>query len=149
MTLTTATLDRAAAIRRIADHLADQDAFVITVPPHELNAFGHSIKNVQSWTAYLDNGTGHILRTDTPGALLVAELLFPTAAVVVVPKTVPATVLSEALGQEVPADGSRDIVILTSQGGPTYYPMLFINALDIVSPSTAALLRANHLPNLS
>lgn len=143
-------LNRDKAVRQIADHIADRDSYVITVPPTKLGALAAALaKHVPSWNAYLDNATGMILRTPLAGTVRFAERFAPTAAVVTVPKTIPAGRLSEALGQPVPPDGSQDIVILCTPGQAIFFPTVFVDALDIVDPHVAARLRANQLQNLN
>lgn len=148
-TATNELISRATAVQQIADHIADRDHYVITAPPEALAALAQTLRLVDTWAGYLDNGAGMILRTDRPGVLAISNLLAPAVGVITVPKTVPAAVLTEALGQEVPDDGSQDIVILMPGGPPAYFPLLFVEALDIVDPRTAAQLRAHHIPNLN
>lgn len=142
-------LDRDQAVKNIAAHIADRDAYVITAPPDTLPRLSRTLDGVPSWSAYLDNGTPVILRTDRAGALIVADLLVETAGVLIVPKTVPAAALSRVVGQDVPADGSQDLVVLMPHEGPIFWPLLFVDALDIVDPQVAATLRAHHIPNLN
>ena len=61
------------------------------------------------------------------------------------PKTVSAAQVGELLGQEIPEDGSQDVLNLTEDGELTY-PMLFIDALDVDDPLGAATLRAQGRP---
>lgn len=143
-------LDRDKAVQRIADRIADRDAYVITAPPDTLPLLSRTLDGIPGWTAYLDSGIPAILHTDRAGALLVADLLMDTAAVIVVPKTVPASELSKVVGQEVPADGSQDLVVLMPpDGGPIFWPLLFVDALAIVDPPVAAQLRAHQIRNLN
>ncbi len=143
-------LDRDEAVQRIAGHIADRDAYVVTAPPYTLPTLSRTLDSLSGWFAYLDSGTPAILHTDRAGALLVADLLMDTAAVIVVPKTVAAAELSKVLGQDVPADGSQDLVVLMPpDGGPIFWPLLFVDALEVVDPPVAAQLRAHHIPNLN
>lgn len=142
-------LGRDRAVQKIARHIADRDAYLVTIPPDTLPRLSKSLDRIATWSAYLDSGNPFILRTNRPGALLVTDLLIETAGVLVVPKTVPASALSKVVGQEVPADGSQDLVVLMPTAGPIFWPLLFVDALEIVDPKVAAQLRANHLPNLN
>ncbi|MET8134663.1 hypothetical protein ABZV24_22370 [Streptomyces sp. NPDC005251] len=136
-------LARDTAVHQIAQHIADRDAYLVTCPPTTLPILSRALDSLPAWSAYLDNGTGAVLRTDRAGALLVADLLMETAGVLVVPKTVPAVELGQVVGQDIPADGSQDLVVLMPPGGePIFWPLLFIDALDIVDPTVAAQLRA-------
>lgn len=148
-TTTHELLARDRAVQKIAAHIADRDAYLVTIPPEALPRLSRSLDGLASWSAYLDNGTPVVLRTSRAGALLVSDLLMETAGVLVVPKSVPAAALSKVVGQEVPADGSQDLVVLASAVGPTFWPLLFVDALAVVDPRMAAQLRANHLPNLN
>lgn len=135
-------------IKHIANQLADRHSFVITVPPGRLMQLADALEaHVPTWTAYLDNATGMVLRTPLAGTIRHVTPFAPTAAVVTVPKTVPAEHVSKAIGQHVPADGSQDIVVLLTPGEPTYFPMLFVNAMELVDPDVAATLRAHELTN--
>lgn len=149
-TATNELLSRDTAVQQIARHIADRDAYVITVPPTSLPRLSSALTELKGWHAYLDNGTPAVMRTDRAGALRVADLLMETAGVIVVSKTVPAAELTEIVGQDVPADGSQDLVVLMpTDGSPIFWPLLFVDALAIVDPPVAAKLRAHHIPNLN
>lgn len=138
-------LDRETAVRRIGDALADRTAFVITMPPGTVSVLAARLSPVPAWCAYLDNGTPTALATSDPTCLRTAAALAPMVGVLIVPKTVPATQLSDVVGQVVPADGSQDVVILTASsrtGSPVFWPLLFIDAVSRVDPQLAAQLRA-------
>ncbi len=146
--LMTAVIPRESAVHRIAAHITDRDVWLITVPPSLLPTVAEALGDVPGWLGYVDNGTGLILTTDRPMAIIATAVFIASTAVVAVPKTVPAAVLAEALGRDVPADGSQDLILL-HEGGPIVWPMLFVEALDRVEPAVAAHLRANDLANLS
>jgi hypothetical protein len=68
----------------------------------------------------------------------------PYAAVGTVPKTVPARTLSDVLGQDIPDDGSRDLIFLHGEEGePIVWPPLFADALAVVDPAAAATIHVN------
>ncbi|MET8098131.1 hypothetical protein ABZV29_16875 [Streptomyces sp. NPDC005236] len=143
-------LSRDTAVQRIARRIAARDAYVITAPPTSLPRLSSALTELKGWHAYLDSGTPAVMRTDRAGALLVADLLMETAGVIVVPKTVPASELGEVVGQELPADGSQDLVVLMpTDGGPIFWPLLFVDALALVDPPVAAHLRAQHIADLN
>jgi hypothetical protein len=141
----TTVIHRDQALKAIAGHIADRDAFVVLVPPAMLDTVTHALRRTPQWRGYIDNGTGIILRADAATATALMPLMgalgIPTAAVLTVPKTVPASVLGEALGQHIPADGSQDIIGI-HDGGPLIWPLLFVDALALVDPAAAAQLRA-------
>lgn len=145
----TTIVDRGDAVKSIAGHLADRDSYVITAPPSTLATLSQTLRDVPDWTAYLDGGTPAVLHTGLAGALAVVDILTLSAAVIVVPKTVPPSALSTAVGQEIPTDGSQDIVILMAPDEPVMFPLLFVDALAIVDPHAAAQLYANQTSNLS
>ncbi|MFD7986798.1 hypothetical protein ACFV4M_25920 [Kitasatospora indigofera] len=137
-------LDRETAVRRIGDALADRTAFVITIPPGTASTLAGRLAPVTGWCAYLDNGTPTALATSNRKCLRAADALTPMVGVLVVPKTVPATQLSAVVGQPIPADGSQDVVVLTSPshvGSPVFWPLLFVDAVTRVDPRLAAQLR--------
>lgn len=147
--VTNAPIGRDRATKGIADHIADRDAYVVTVPPYALLSLARSLTDLPAWNAYLDIGTPLIMWTDKAEVLLLTGTLLETATVVVVPKTVPPATLSRVVGQGVAEDGSQDLVILRPRGGPTPWPTLFVDALEIVDPRAATELRAHDIPNLN
>ena len=79
----------------------------------------------------------------TGAALEVMPDLIETAAspavVWVVPKSVPAARLGKALGDSIPADGSRDLIVLTADDGKhAAYPLILAEAIERVDPAAAA-----------
>lgn len=60
----------------------------------------------------------------------------------VIPKTVPAARLGKALGSDIPADGTRDLIMLTLDDGKHMaYPMILVAAIERVDPAAAAGIR--------
>ncbi len=148
--ITTNPLDRDRAVADIASAIADRTAFVILGPPHMLPALGYRLTSMPDWTAYIDSGNPLVLRSQDAVTLCIVPTLLPAAAVVTVPKTVPAAALSEALGQHVPDDGSRDLVMLhDGDAQPIVWPMLFVDALERVDPKAAAQLRVDDIARQS
>lgn len=147
-TTTTATpIARTRAVKDIAAHLADRDTFVLCVDPTLNESAADALHGIDA-TIYVDNGTELILRTNDTRLLTVMTALIPCMAVFLIPKTVPAAVLSEALGEHVPDDGSRDIVMLgAAPGRPMFWSLLFVDALQRVDPQVANTIRAAHIPN--
>lgn len=138
-------ISRDRAVQQLAGHITARDSYIITVPPAALAAMAERLDDLTGWMAYVDNGTGLILRTGQRGTLDITHMVSSAATVVVVPRTTPAGELSAVIGQEIPADGSQDIVILTGPpGAPVFWPALFVAALDLTAPETAAALREAH-----
>ena len=64
------------------------------------------------------------------------------AAVWVIPKTVAAARVGSALGGDIPADGSRDLIMITTHdGGRMAYPMILVDAIGQADPQAAADIR--------
>ncbi|MCW2898724.1 MAG: hypothetical protein JWO67_989 [Streptosporangiaceae bacterium] len=140
---------RAEAVHLIAGHLADRDRYVIVAPPDVVEALADSIGTIPDWTAYLDTGIALVTRTSAAAAMRLSRMLLPTAAVVTVPKTVPPAAISEALDHDVPADGSQDVIILADPEQQMDWPLLFVDAVAMVDPRLATVIRANDIRNLS
>jgi hypothetical protein len=142
-------MPRAEAAARIGGHYANRDAYLIIAGPGEITTAMTRLGAVPGCACYLDNGTDDILALTGPAVAVlpvVMELLPPEsmAGVLTVPKTVSADRLSTALGQEIPADQSRDVVMLMAQDGKHLsWPMFFVEALDEVDPAAAARIRAD------
>lgn len=134
------------AVRQIANHLADQDVYLITVPHGALESAVDTLDPITPWQAYVDNGSGLVLRSGMREPVALAAQLYTTVAVLVVPKSVDPEVLSSALRQPLPPDGSQDLLILRSRTGPIHWPLLFVDAVDQVDPIAAAQLRAHGIP---
>lgn len=143
-------LHRDRAALEISGRIAGEADYLITVPPGALLPLCEALDALTSWTAYLDSGTPLVVRTERSGTLRNVALRGAAAGVISVPKAVPAAALAEALSQPLPPDGSEDLIVLTSpDGGPIFWPLLFVDALEIVDPAAAAQLRAHHIPNLN
>ena len=129
------------AVERITDALADQTHFVVVIGPDDLALIAAAVQPIPGWIAYADNGQGEVLRTNLSAVLQIAAQVCPTAAVVLVPKTVPARTLSDAIGHDIPADGSKDILVISTNPDLYPIPMLFWLALNEVDPAAAAALK--------
>lgn len=146
--------DHDTAATRIGNHLADRDSFIlVTKPGCELWA-ARQLATLAHWTVYSVDTNGLVFITSDLAAYIVrvvATEVFggTTAAVFVVPKTVPARALSKVLGQDIPADGSRDIIVHAEPGETMALPMIFVDAIRHVDPRMAAQFEANAVANLS
>jgi hypothetical protein len=153
-------VSRADAISDISAHIADQDAFVISVPPGALEVVTHRLRNLRGTTCYLDieGACGDVTRFRSPHlteAANIAKSQPPDTAVAVfiVPKTIPAARLSKLLGSElhgqvIPADGSQDLVMIQTRD-LFDMPRLLIDAIAVHDPRSAAEMYANDLRNQS
>lgn len=141
--MTTATpVARARAVRNIGDAIADRTSFVIVVSPDMNETAAVALDGIPA-TVYVDNGIDVVLRTDDPRLILPMDVLTGCAVVVLVPKTIPATELSEALGRPIPDDGSQDIIyLMDNQARLMGWPRMFIDALKRVDPAMAESIRA-------
>lgn len=147
---TTEIVTRSEAVDTIAAAIADRTAFVVLAGPHMLADVARALDAVPTFAAYLDAGHGGVMRAcDAVELTLVSLLAAPTAAVLLVPKTVPAGTLAAAFGRDhIPADGSRDLVVLCDDG-PVAWPLIFVDALAIVDPRAAMQIRASDLASTS
>ena len=147
-------ITRTEAIHAISGHIADRTAFVLIAPPSLTGTLGERLAKVGNWTCYLDNGTEQVLQVTEPqilnGALTISDVLgLPVIGVFTIPKTVPAAKLSVAVEQEVPADGSQDLLVVHETTGALAWPELFLAALHRVDPRAANTIRASAIQNQS
>lgn len=145
---------RAEAVRAIAAHVADRTAFVISAPPAMLEGAARCLRKIGTGDCYMDNGLHAVFLLSGEYVALAEGMagLLPgtTAAVFTVPKTVSAATLSQALqGQEIPANGSQDLVLLHSDENRVEFPRLLAEALALVDPDVAMQLAANDIRTLS
>jgi hypothetical protein len=139
-------LHRDRAALEISGRIAGEADYLITVPPGALLPLCDTLDALTSWTAYLDSGTPLVVRAERSGTVRNIALRGAAAGVIIAPKAVPAAALTEALGQLLPPDGSQDLIVLTSpDGGPIFWPLLFVDALDLIDPDAAAQLRASRI----
>ena len=140
--ITTTIVPRSVAVAAIVDAFADRTGFVILVPPDHIAEIAGPLTRIRRFVGYIDNGTEAVLRTETAAVFRVCDVLSPTVAVVVVPKTVSARRLGHVLGSKVAEDGSQDLIALGPKSGGYCWPQLFVDALDRVDPRAADAIRA-------
>lgn len=139
-------LPRGRAALDVSARIAGGADYLITVPPGALLPLSAALDALPSWSAYLDSGSPLVVRTERSGTLRDVALGGDAAGVIIVPKAVSAAELTKALGQCLPSDGSQDLIVLTSpDGGPIYWPLLFVDALALADPEAAAQLRASRI----
>lgn len=142
-----------AAAAEIAGHIADRTAFIVSVPPALTASAAGRLAAIRDCRWYADNGEQVIVLAGRGIAMAAAlDALAPgsAACVAVIPKTVSAGRLSRVLGQEIPADGSQDLIVLKpGRRGPFETPVLLVQALDQVYPGTAAAYEAADVRRLS
>ena len=139
-----------AAVRHIADCLADRTSYVVGVPPNMIETVAIRAARLPArWL--LDNGTRTVMQASGTAARVLASLLGDlAAAVVTIPKTTPAAQIRGALGELIPADGSQDVIIVGADGDSVnMWPRLLTAAIAEVDPAFAAVLAASDLANLS
>lgn len=134
------SLNRADAVKEIANHVADRDRFLVAVSLQGFAscAYAFSEGTVRCWRAYVDCGGPTVLCTDDGQLLESFTRGAPGSAVLAVPKTVPAAVLGAVFDQAFPEDGSRDLIDLDTD----FWPSLVFEALEAVDPQSAARMRA-------
>ncbi|MGW7344011.1 hypothetical protein [Streptomyces sp. NPDC054854] len=138
-------IPRPNALEHIAAHLDAQDHYLITSPPDTLGRLMQNLEDIPSWMAYVDNGSPTVLRTERPGAVRLAGRILAVAAVIVVAKTVPYRDVMAAIDRQPDGAPHEDVFVLTTPGAPTWWPVLFADALALVDPAAAADLRKEGL----
>jgi len=145
--LNAALIDNTEAVDRLAASLTTRQDFIILSAPEHINKLASRLRAIPpGWTAYLANRSPRVLVTGDPILMAASAGMCPpggVTAVVTAPKsTTPAAALSRIFEQEIPADGSRDVILLLTPGGQGQvaqsWPLLFINALEQVDPASAA-----------
>lgn len=139
------SLRRDDAVKQLSNHVADRDRFLIAVSLRAFAQYEYAFAagSIAGWTAYVDMGGPSVMRTESPGLLSAFTRGQSGSLVLAVPKTVPAAVLGAVFGQDFPEDGSRDLIDLDSD----FWPSLVFDALETVSPSEAAQIRAAYPAN--
>jgi hypothetical protein len=134
------SLHRADAVKQLSNYVADRDAFLVSVSLRLFGAYAYAFSSgaVGSWAVYVDLGGQTVLRTSDPALLAALTRSEPGTAVLVIPKTVPAAVVGQVFQQQIPVDGSRDLLDLDLD----YQPSLIFEAMDLVDPAEGAAMRA-------
>jgi hypothetical protein len=141
----TTPVPRADAVTALADRYGSRDTYLVTAGPGDLANAMKRLGSLPGCACWLDNGTGEVLTftgdiiAALPALLDALPAPGPYAAVLAVPKTVPAADISAALGRNIPADGSQDMIMLTAPDGDHLtWPMCLVEAIACTDPSTAA-----------
>lgn len=129
----------------IAARYEKRDAYLVAAGPGQVLSALARLAPVAEATVYLDQG-GETVMSATGAALEVMPDLMETAApfvaVWVVPKSVHAARLGKALGDSIPADGSRDLIVLAADDSKhAAYPEILVEAIERVDPAAAAHIR--------
>lgn len=134
------SVNRARAVKELSAHVADRDAFLMSVSLRRFEAYSYAFGNgtVPSWTAFIDMGGQSVLRTTDPVLLAALTRSDPGSVVLAIPKTVPAAVLSEVFQWHFPEDGLRDLLDLELD----HQPSLVFDAMETVDPEGGAAMRA-------
>jgi hypothetical protein len=149
--MTTALLHRSDAVMRIASRLQDQTHYVIAAGPQHAADIAAKLEDIVDVEILLDNGTDLIVTTTPAAAECIAALAAtPVTAIALVPKTTPTTTMHNRFEAQIPADGSRDIVLVSStEKGPMIWPMLFVDAIDVYDPVAAMAIHASDITRQS
>jgi hypothetical protein len=129
----------------IAARYEKRDAYLVAAGPSQVPSALARLAPVAEAIVYLDQG-GETVMSATGAALQVMpdlmETAAPCAAVWVVPKSVSAARLGKALGDSIPADGSRDLIVLTADdGNHAAHPLILVDAIERVDPAAAGHIR--------
>lgn len=147
----TRTVARAEAVAVLAGRYESRDAYLVTAGPDELAAAMKRLGGVPGCTCWLDNGTDTVL-TFTGDVIAMLPVLMdtlpsqvPLCGVLAIPKTISASDISAALGQDIPADGSQDLILLAPPDtGEITWPLCLVQAIARSDPRAAAdLVRAD------
>lgn len=146
---------RARAVNEISSHVADCDAFIVSVPPDALAQVTRALRDLRGATCYLDCGFPMVIKVSSPylrEAATMARSQPPgtAMAVFIVPKTLPMRRLKKLLGTTVaiPADGSQDLLMIQTRD-LFDAPALLVDAIAQHDPAWAAAVYANDLRNQS
>lgn len=147
-------ISHATATDRIANHYADRTAFIVLAGLNLDLQIATRLSTLSAWTAYAIDAAGQVMVTNDLPMLIaraaLADLIgVPSITLFTVPKTVPAADLGKALGQDVPDDGSRDVIMCSKPDAPIAWPMVFVDALRKVDPAAAMALDAQDLARMS
>lgn len=142
---------RSEAVTRLAAHYESRDAWLAVTAPAMLGAAAEKLGNLPGCSCWLDNGTDAVLVLAGAGVAALPVLMdmlppqVPAAGVLAVPKSVSAAALSAALGQDIPADGSQDLILLAPPDtGEITWPLCLVQAIARSDPEAAAsLVRAD------
>lgn len=140
---TSSVIDRVTAVDDLTAAIRGCTHYLIVTPPAAVATVAERLDGIPGWTAYVDSGTPVVLRTGLGTAVAMTAALTTSVAVILVPKSVPAATLTEVLGQDIPADGSQDLVLIHGpDGDPIVWPLLFLDAIGAVDPAAAAQIHA-------
>jgi hypothetical protein len=149
------SVPRAEAVRDIAAHIADRDAFIVSAPPDATARVAHALRNRRASGAvcYFDYGMPGVIRVRSPHLGEAADMARSQppgtlAAVFIVPKTVPAARLGKLLWQDIPADGSQDLVMVQTRDLFDLTTLL-LDAIGKLDPKFAAAFYANAVQSQS
>lgn len=139
--MTATLIERSEAVTRIGQHITAREHYLITTPPGRALDFLDRLD--VEWVAYADTGAPLVLITDEPAPVRITAHLVPLALVVAIPKTAPRESLDRAFVDGFSGSDTHDLVAITEPDSTvTYWPRLFIDALDSVDPISAAQMRA-------
>lgn len=146
MSTPTGMLAREHAVEVVADCIRRRMHYVVVGAPSLVSGVMQRLSDQKhTWSAFVESAAPVILVTNEEAVVEVMTMLAgPDSHIIVltVPKSVPASVLADIVGQPVPADGSQDLFVLSALNEQIQWPVLFIDALDEVDPVAASQIRA-------
>lgn len=137
-----AMVPRERAVKAISATYGDKTDIILAGP---LDRVGGVLQHIPSAVCYLDAGTRTILVTRGTGetqsiVLYQISQYAPMAAIIAIPKATPETALTAA---GIDVTGSEDICLVASNDDQLMcYPILLVDAIDLMDPVLAAQLRA-------
>lgn len=141
------TVARSELTRQIKSCLMDRTKFIILPPAHMAGQVVSIIVSggVDGFSVYADIGRDEVIFFKNTLEVHLIERYVPASFVILIPKTVSAELLGEVLGQEIPQDGSNDIIALSGESGEIAWPSIFLEVMDQVDPQFSAGIRASKL----
>ncbi len=140
-------LERPDALHEIADAIGDRRHFIVLLSPETSPHTPDFIRALPGASCYLDAGLPTVLRMQPPPRALPALLqLLPLrcGVILVAPKTPEGRRRLGRLGSRPGSTADeQDLVLPYHEGEGFAFPLLFVDAVDLVDPVGAAQLRAS------
>lgn len=148
----TAIVPRAAAVDAIAGAIDARTHYVVGIVPTLVETIGQRIEALpRGWVVFVDKGTTHVLTANHPAGLTEPGRVLgrPVAAVLLVPKSIPADQLNAIMpddGDDLDDGGNDDVIMLNAADEPrSGLPRLLHAAIEKVDPHHARALQLGAL----
>ena len=147
-------LDRAAAVRIIGDAFADRTSYVVSAHPLAVGSTAQRLAQFPDVAALVDTGADSVLGCEAATAGHVCAMFrvlgVEALAVFLVPKRVPAKLLSKKLDGAALEEGARDMIMVGPNLGNQYHwPTLLLDAIAPHDPKFVASVLATDIARQS